>query len=94
MLGMAKAASPRKEMRVPRLLVTCDDRLEHALPIIGTVHVAGTERASFQITELVEHEERMVASTFICSRRDRQTEILKPHPAYRVQLIVRLRASS
>jgi hypothetical protein len=27
------------------------------------MHVAGSERASFQVPELVEHEERMVAST-------------------------------
>ena len=41
--------------------VTLDDRLEDALPIVGTVNVTGTKSTSLQITELVEDEERMVA---------------------------------
>jgi hypothetical protein len=36
-------------------------RLEHAVPAVGAVHVAGTQGAAFEITELVEHEQRMIA---------------------------------
>src|SRR2546421_8867680 len=32
-----------------------------ALPPIGAVDVAGTQRAAFQIAELVEYEQRMIA---------------------------------
>ena len=42
-------------------LVACNDRLEHAVPAVGAVHVAGTQGAAFEITELVEHEQRMIA---------------------------------
>src|SRR5215470_5092930 len=42
-------------------LVASNDRLEHAVPAVGAVHVAGTQGAAFEITELVEHEQRMIA---------------------------------
>ena len=42
-------------------LVACNDRLEHAVPAVGAVHVAGTQGAAFEITELVEHEQWMIA---------------------------------
>ena len=41
-------------------LVACNDRLEHAVPAVGAVHVAGTQGAAFEITELVEHEQWMI----------------------------------
>ena len=41
--------------------VARDDRLEHAIPAVGAVHVAGAKRAALQIAELVEHKERMIA---------------------------------
>jgi hypothetical protein len=41
--------------------VAFDNRLEHALPAIGAVDVAGTQHAAFQIAELVEEEQWMVA---------------------------------
>src|SRR6266487_1296406 len=41
--------------------VACNDRLEHAVPAVGAVHVAGTQGAAFEITELVEHEQWMIA---------------------------------
>ena len=43
-------------------LVARDDGLEHLLPVIGAVNVARPKRASFEIAELVEDEERMVTS--------------------------------
>jgi hypothetical protein len=43
-------------------LVAFDNRLQHTVPSVGAVDVAGTKRTSFQVTELVEHEERMVAA--------------------------------
>jgi hypothetical protein len=32
---------------------------KYSLPSVGTVDIAGTQRAAFQMTELVEHEQRM-----------------------------------
>src|SRR5262249_15549963 len=37
-----------------------DHRVEHVAPAMRAVHVAGSERASFQVTVLVEHERRMI----------------------------------
>src|SRR5262249_950576 len=42
-------------------LVASNDRLEHAVPAVGAVHVAGTQGAAFEITELVAHEKRVIA---------------------------------
>src|SRR5215472_9415989 len=42
-------------------LGACNDRLEHAVPAVGAVHVAGTQGAAFEITELVENEQRVIA---------------------------------
>src|SRR5665213_691973 len=44
-------------------LVASDDGLEDRLPVIGTVNVARPKRASFEVAELFEHEERMVTGT-------------------------------
>src|SRR3954465_14119979 len=41
--------------------VTGDDRFQHLAPALGGVDVAGPQGAAFEITELVEHEEWMVA---------------------------------
>ena len=49
-----------------------DDRLEHTLPAIGAVHVAGTQSAAFQIAELVEHEQRMIAGALVMAVPDAQ----------------------
>ena len=43
-----------------RTLEQIADWLEHAVPAVGAVHVAGTQGAAFKITELVEHEQRVV----------------------------------
>jgi hypothetical protein len=40
------------------------------LPAVGAVNIARTKRAAFQITELVEHEEGMIAGAFIVAIPD------------------------
>jgi hypothetical protein len=50
--------------------VSRHDRLQDAVPRTGTVNVAGTKGAAFQIAELIEHEERMVAGAFIVAVPD------------------------
>lgn len=46
-------------------LVAFDNRRQHTLPSVGAVDVAGTKRTSFQVTELVEYEERMITGAFV-----------------------------
>ena len=41
--------------------VTRDHRLQHRTPTIGTMDVARSQRTPFDIAELVEHEDRVVA---------------------------------
>ena len=60
---------------VAALPVTCalisrHDGLEHTVPSVGAVNIAGTKRTSFQITELVEHEEGMIAGAGIVAVPD------------------------
>src|ERR1700758_1877294 len=45
--------------------VAFDNQLEHALPAIGAVDVAGTQHAAFQIAKLVEEEQWMVTGAAI-----------------------------
>jgi hypothetical protein len=35
-------------------LVSCNDRLEHAVPAVGAVHVAGTQGAAFEIPPTIQ----------------------------------------
>src|SRR6516165_3899771 len=39
------------------------DRFEPVFPAVGAVDVAGTQRATFRIAELVEHKKRVIAET-------------------------------
>jgi hypothetical protein len=41
------------------------DGLQHIPPAVGAVNVVGTKRAAFQIAELVEHEQRMIAGAVV-----------------------------
>src|SRR5450759_163280 len=41
--------------------ISGDDGLQKAAPAVGAVDVAGTKRGPFQIAELIEHKQRMVA---------------------------------
>ena len=43
------------------------DRLQHALPTIGAMDVPGTQRAAFQIAELVEQKQGMIAGAGMSS---------------------------
>ena len=45
--------------------ITRHDRLQHIFPAIGAVDIAGAQGASFQIAELVEDEQRMIAGAFV-----------------------------
>ena len=47
-----------------------NDRLQHTLPAVGAMHIAGTQSAAFQIAELVEYEERMIAGAFVMAIPD------------------------
>src|SRR5262249_58426359 len=37
------------------------DGLEHVVPVVSAVHVAGTQSTALEVAKLVEHEQRMVA---------------------------------
>ncbi len=41
------------------------DRLKHIPPSVGAVDDAGTQRATFQVAELIEHEQRMIAGALV-----------------------------
>ena len=41
--------------------VSGDHRLQRVAPLVGAVHVAGTNGAAFNVSELVEHEQRVKA---------------------------------
>src|SRR6266446_3431207 len=56
-------------------LVACNDGLEHAVPAVGAVHVAGTQGAAFEITELVEHEQRMIAGAGVMAVPDARLQL-------------------
>lgn len=51
-------------------LVARHDRLQHALPAIGAMDIARTQRAPLQIAELIEDEQRMIARAIIVTVPD------------------------
>ncbi len=53
--------APEIQPHLPTLVAN-DNRFQHAFPVIGAVDVAGTQGTPFQIAELVEQEQGMVAS--------------------------------
>jgi hypothetical protein len=55
-LGLAKAASPRKQRRFAMPRVADDYGLQDRAPAVGTMDVTRPQSAPFQITKLVEHE--------------------------------------
>ena len=57
-------------MRETLPLIARHDRLQHAVPPVGAVNVAGTQGAAFQIAKLVEHEQRMIAGAVIVTVPD------------------------
>ena len=50
--------------------VTRHDRVEHFLPAVCAVDVAGTQGTAFQIAELIEHEQRVVAGALVMAVPD------------------------
>ena len=46
-------------------MIARHDRLQHALPLIGAMNIAGAQGAALQIAELVEHEQGMIADAFV-----------------------------
>ena len=50
--------------------IACHDRVEHVVPAVGAVHVAGTKRTAFQVAELVEHEQRVIAGAGVVTVPD------------------------
>src|SRR5262249_27124636 len=51
-------------------LVACNDRLEHAVPAVGAVHVAGTQSTALEVAKLVEHEQRVIAGAGVMAVPD------------------------
>src|SRR5215831_16149179 len=51
-------------------LVARHDRLEHSVPSIGAVNVAGTQSAAFEVPKLVEHEQRVIAGAGVMAVPD------------------------
>src|SRR5215472_6319420 len=43
---------------------------ERSVPSVGAVNIAGTQRATFQIAELVEHKKRVIAGAFVMAVPD------------------------
>ena len=50
-----------KEPHQVTIRVSCNDRLQNALPVIRAVHIAGPQGAAFKMTKLVEDEQRVIA---------------------------------
>jgi hypothetical protein len=63
--GVGPEIDARELATIPR-----HDRLQHCLPSVGAVNIARAQRATFQIAELVEHEQRMVAGAVIVAIPD------------------------
>ena len=51
-------------------MISRHDRLQHRLPSIGAVNIAGAQGAAFQIAILVENEQRMIAGAVIVTVPD------------------------
>src|SRR4051812_42883622 len=62
-LGIGKGCVTSKIQMLHDASVTCDYRLQHRTPTVGTMDVARSQRTPFDIAELVEHEQRVVAGT-------------------------------
>jgi hypothetical protein len=54
--GVAPEQTPLRRLPIPR-----DHRLQHRAPVMGARHVARPQGAAFQVTELIEDEQRMIA---------------------------------
>jgi hypothetical protein len=69
--GFPRARHDPIRCNVPAARPECAaDRFEHTLPAVGAVDVAGAQNAAFQVAELVEYEQRMVADAFVMAIPD------------------------
>ena len=62
-LGVGKGGIGAEVAAEAALPVTGQDRFEHALPAVRRMDVARAQRTAFEVAELVEHEQRMIAGT-------------------------------
>src|SRR5262249_8559766 len=51
-------------------LVARHDGLEHVVPAVSAVHVAGTQSTAFEVAKLVEHEQRVIAGAGVMAVPD------------------------
>ena len=61
MSGLANAASARKYRRTPFSSYRRKDRFQHLPPLVRAMHVSRTQLGALAVTELVEHEQRVIA---------------------------------
>src|SRR5499426_3764894 len=52
------------------LPVARHDGLEHVVPAVSAVHVAGTQSTAFEVAKLVEHEQRVIAGAAVMAVPD------------------------
>src|SRR5215831_18257109 len=57
-------------MRENLALVAGHDGLEHVVPAVSAVHVAGTQSTAFEVAKLVEHEQRVIAGAGVMAVPD------------------------
>src|SRR5258708_7941029 len=62
-LGVGKGGIGAEVAAEATLPVTGHDRFEHVLPAVRRMDVARAQRTAFEVAELVEHEQRMIAGT-------------------------------
>src|SRR5262244_3708701 len=48
------------------------DGLEHVVPAVSAVHVAGTQSTAFEVAKLVEHEQCVIAGALVMTVPDAQ----------------------
>ena len=87
---------PKKTLKVI-LRISLNDRLQDRFPVIGAVHIAGTQSASFKMTKLIENEQGVVAhavevpvpsGALLCAMgRADQTVHVQRDPLWRLALI-------
>ena len=63
--GISEAGVASKVDAGDLAFVALHNRLQHALPPVGAMDVAGMQRAALQIAKLVEHKQRMIAGAFV-----------------------------
>ena len=67
-IGEARVGAKIDARHLP--VIPRHDRLQHGFPAVGAVNVARTQGAAFQIAELVEHEQRMIAGAVVMAVPD------------------------